>query len=83
MRLNSPSAATRANLAENLLRLNRFAEASEPALQRGLDNLLFYDYLYRIAFINGDGSAMQRQLDAMAARPVEIRIWLPPSFKRS
>jgi len=72
LRLNSPSGATRVNLAENLLRLNRFAEAkevSEAALQRGLDNLLFYDYLYRIAFINGDGSTMQRQLDAMAARP--------------
>ena len=41
LRLNSPSAATRVNLAENLLRLNRFAEAkevSEAALRRGLDN---------------------------------------------
>jgi tetratricopeptide (TPR) repeat protein len=65
LRLKSPSAGTRVNLAENLLRLNRYAEAkevSEDALQRGLDTFFFHNYLYSIAFINSDDSAIQRQL---------------------
>jgi tetratricopeptide (TPR) repeat protein len=72
IRLNSPSFAPVGNLSENLLRLNRFAEAKEvstDALKRGLGNYLFHDYLYSIAFVNGDETGMREQIGAMGAEP--------------
>jgi tetratricopeptide (TPR) repeat protein len=53
-------------LARALIRLNRFAEAKEVyerAMARNPDSRIIRRGLYDIAFISGDATGMQRQLD--------------------
>lgn len=56
-------------LAISLLRTNRFAEAREvleQGLAQNLNNNHFYQYLYPIAFVQGDTGAMRQQVDRLA-----------------
>jgi len=74
LRLNPNHAAANNNLAEALLRLNRFAEARdtcEQAIQQKLDSTEIYAHLYRIAFVNGDAAALQQQLTWASGKPDE------------
>ena len=63
------------NLAFTFKRLNRFAEAREilnQALALKLDIVLYHRELYAIAFINGDGAEMKRQVAWASQRPGEF-----------
>ena len=63
------------NLAVTFIRLNRFAEAKEilnQALALKLDIPEYHRALYAIAFINGDGDEMKRQVDWASTRPGEF-----------
>ncbi len=74
IRLNPSFAAPYNHLAAGLLRLNRFAEAKDviaQAVQRGLDHRDFHLLLYQVAFIGGDTSAMQQQIDWAGGKPEE------------
>jgi len=66
IRLNPNFASAYVNLARSLLRFKRFDDAKNvlaQALQRGLDNRNFHLLLYQLAFIDGDTTGMQRQID--------------------
>src|SRR5262249_15292884 len=57
-----------------LIRLNRFAEASDvlaQAWQQGLEPPDFHLLLYQLAFINGDRVGMQQQIDWAGGKPDE------------
>jgi tetratricopeptide (TPR) repeat protein len=72
--INPDFAPAHRALAGALLRLNRLAEAKDAltqALQQKFDNPGFHSYLYEIAFINGDASGMQQQLDWASGKPYE------------
>ena len=74
IRLNPVFAAPYRHLAWALLRLNRFAEAKdtlEPALHQNLEMTEFHSLLYQIAFITGDTTGMQQQVDWASSRPDE------------
>jgi serine/threonine protein kinase/Tfp pilus assembly protein PilF len=53
-------------MAQALVRLDRFGEAKDvlsQALRLKIESTLYHSLLYQIAFIEGDASEMQRQLD--------------------
>jgi hypothetical protein len=61
-------------LAKALLRLNRLAEATDvltQALEQKLDMTRFHSIRYQIAFIHGDTSEMQQQIDWARGKPDE------------
>ncbi len=65
-RMDPGSAIRYAVLGNSLIRLNRFGEASEiyrRALEQKLEDLSIHRGLFRIAFVNQDVRAMERQLD--------------------
>ena len=72
-----------ANLAFDLMVLNRFAEAKEVCFQaaaRRMD-LLCHLQIYEIAFMNGDTVEMKRQLEWASAQPdpsvaLEYQFWV-------
>ncbi len=73
--LNPTVAICYSNLAFTFIRLNRFAEAKEilnQALALKLDIPEYHRALYAIAFINGDGDEMKRQVDWASTRPGEF-----------
>ncbi|MGI8641705.1 MAG: protein kinase domain-containing protein [Pyrinomonadaceae bacterium] len=65
VRLNPNTFASYANLAESLLRRNRFTEAKEVcerAFKQKFDSTYFHIYLYEIAFIESDPATMAQHL---------------------
>ena len=76
LRLNPNTASWHANLVEGLLRLNRFAEAKDAcvrAQEQKLDSFAIRRFLYLLAFIAGDATAMQEQLAWLKGKPNEYR----------
>ena len=76
VRLGPNSAARHSNLAEDLLRLDRFTEANEAcarALAQNLDSASIRGHLYSLAFISGDATAMQEQVAWASGKPDEYR----------
>src|SRR5947209_593686 len=74
VRLNPAIAAWHVTLGNALIRLNRFDEAKatfERALQMNLDDARMHSGLYQLAFIEGDATAMQQQLDWARGLPEE------------
>jgi tetratricopeptide (TPR) repeat protein len=74
VRLNPNTFASYANLAESLLRRNRFTEAKEVcerAFEQKLDNTYFHTYLYEIAFIESDTMTMANHLAWFGGQPDE------------
>ncbi len=74
IRLNPNSSFAYSNLGQTYLALNRFDEAKsilEQAIARKLDNITVRDGLYKLAFIQDDDAAMQRQIDWTKGRPEE------------
>jgi eukaryotic-like serine/threonine-protein kinase len=74
IRLNPNVANPYGVLAIAFSRLNRFDEAKqvyEQALAQKMDITLYHANLYRIAFVQGDTAAMQRQLDWTGGKPDE------------
>ncbi|HZI87787.1 MAG TPA: tetratricopeptide repeat protein, partial [Pyrinomonadaceae bacterium] len=72
--LNPNSAVAYVNLGQAFIGLGRFGEAKEvfgQALQQNLDSSLFHSLLYQIAFVGGDTTAMQQQLDWSRGKPDE------------
>jgi DNA-binding winged helix-turn-helix (wHTH) protein/tetratricopeptide (TPR) repeat protein len=62
------------NLVVSLLSLGRVDEASallDEAFARGFNAFYHYHSAYQIAFLRGDGDAMQRHVDAVAGREGE------------
>jgi len=67
------------NLALAFIRLNRFDEAKEiyeQALAQKFDRARFHAGLYTIAFVRGDTTAMQQQLDWARGKPDEYNTFL-------
>jgi eukaryotic-like serine/threonine-protein kinase len=65
MRLDPTVSIRYAVLGNSLIRLNRFAEASDVyrrALERNLENFSIHRGLFRIAFVNQDTAAMKLEL---------------------
>ncbi len=74
MQLNPNAAAPRINLGWAEMALNRFAEAKETfaqSLAQKMDSIDLHEGLYRIAFVTGDATAMQQQLDWAIGTPAE------------
>jgi len=74
VRLNPNTFASYANLAESLIRRNRFAEAKEVcgrAFEQKFDNSYFHIYLYQIAFIESDTATMANHLAWFSGQPDE------------
>ncbi len=66
LRLNPNYSGGYSGAGRNLIRLNRFAEAKEiceQAVQQKHDNTFVHTFLYQLAFISGEASAMQQQID--------------------
>jgi len=62
------------NLAESLLSLDRYSEVKETyrlAIEKGGDNEYFHQYLYSIAFIEGEEAAMAKNLKWFSGRSDE------------
>jgi eukaryotic-like serine/threonine-protein kinase len=74
IQLNPTSAAPRTNLGFAFMGLNRFDEARavfEEALRQNPDSTSHHIGLYFIAFIHGNTSAMQQQVEWARGRPTE------------
>jgi serine/threonine protein kinase/tetratricopeptide (TPR) repeat protein len=74
LRLAPDNAGTYANLANDLIALQRFDDARqmiEQAHSRKLDNLILRNALYALAFLRGDSSAMAEQEQWFAGKPEE------------
>jgi tetratricopeptide (TPR) repeat protein len=74
LRLAPDRVAAYGNLLNNLLALQRFDEARqtiEQAQSRKLDDLVFRNALYALAFLRGDSSAMAEQEQWFAGKPEE------------
>ncbi|HXT63512.1 MAG TPA: protein kinase, partial [Pyrinomonadaceae bacterium] len=74
IRLNPNSASGHSILATCFVGLNRFDEAKEiirKALSQKLENLRMHQNLYRMAFVQGDASAMQQEIDWAKGKPEE------------
>ena len=54
-----------------LQRLDEAAQAIEKAQARQLDNQVFHEVLYALAFLRGDSAAMQQQQQLFAGKPEE------------
>ena len=73
-RLNPSAASAYSLLAAGFAGLNRFDEAKEIVKQaqaQKLDTTAMRRTLYRIAFIQGDATTMQQQIDWMKGKPDE------------
>ena len=74
LRLNPDAGVAYAAVAHNALCMGRYEEAASALAQaatRKLDPPYSPYMLYAIAFVKGDSSAMQRQVDRVAATPAE------------
>ncbi|MSO20157.1 MAG: tetratricopeptide repeat protein [Acidobacteria bacterium] len=74
IRLNPDASVPHGNLAGMYQSLGRYDEAKqtiEQAKVRNLDNVAFYNSLYRLAFVQGDAAAMQRQVEGIKGQPRE------------
>lgn len=74
IRLNPIFAAPYRGLAQALIHLNRFAEAKDTltqALQLKLEMTAYHTSLYQLAFVGGDATGMQQQLDWAQGKPDE------------
>jgi tetratricopeptide (TPR) repeat protein len=74
LRLDPNRAVGYSVLARCLIRLNRLEEARELVAQaqhQKLDATSYHTYLYQIAFINGDATAMQQELTWASGKPDE------------
>jgi DNA-binding winged helix-turn-helix (wHTH) protein/tetratricopeptide (TPR) repeat protein len=74
LRLNPHHATSYGCLCGAYQRATRFAEAKaicEKAVSEKLDNFTTHAVLYRIAFVEGDGPAMQREIDWFKGKPSE------------
>jgi serine/threonine protein kinase/tetratricopeptide (TPR) repeat protein len=72
IRLNPDSFAPRGNLANSLLALQQFDEARQTVQQqqaRKLDNFIFHNALYALAFLKADSSAVAEQQKWYASQP--------------
>jgi len=77
VRLNPEGAVFRSNLAIAYQNLSRFDETKaviEEAKARSQDRESFYITLYETAFIQGDTTAMQRQVEGIRGKPQEYRM---------
>jgi serine/threonine protein kinase/tetratricopeptide (TPR) repeat protein len=74
IRLNPSSASGYSLLAAAFVGLNRFDEAKEiigQALAKKLETTAMRRILYRIAFVQGDATAMQQQIEWLNGKPDE------------
>src|SRR5271167_2177446 len=74
LRVNPDHALPYASLARAYERVSRFAEAKdicEKAISEKVDSFWTHLVLYRIAFAEGDGPAMQREIDWFKGKPQE------------
>jgi predicted Zn-dependent protease len=74
LRLNPNVTVAYVQLGGLLVNLNRFAEAGEiceQAFQKGMDSTSLHSELYRSAFVSGDATAMQVQVDWAKGKPDE------------
>jgi tetratricopeptide (TPR) repeat protein len=74
LRLNPRHASSYVCLCQAYQGASRFAEARaicEKAVAEKLDNWSTHAILYRIAFVEGDGPAMQREIDWFNGKPAE------------
>jgi len=74
LRLNPSHAYSYACLCQAYQAASRFAEAKaicEKAVAEKLDSWPMHTVLYRIAFVEGDGPAMQREVDWFKGKPAE------------
>ena len=74
LRLNANHALPYASLARAFERASRFPEAKaicEKAIAEKVDSFWIHSVLYRIAFVNSDGPAMQRELEWFKGKPQE------------
>ena len=74
LRLNPNFALSYASLCRAYERATRFAEARaicEKAIAEKLDSFWTHQILYRIAFVEGDEPAMQREIDWFKGKPQE------------
>jgi tetratricopeptide (TPR) repeat protein len=74
IRLNPNFSAPYSLLAAVFLRFNRFTEVQdviEQARRQELDHTRFHTVLYQIAFIKGDTTGMQQQIDWSRGKPEE------------
>ncbi len=72
VRLYPNSALIHGNLANQFIELGRLAEAKqvlERALSQKLDAPWIHIHLHRVAFLQGDAAAMQRQMELLRASP--------------
>lgn len=77
LRLDEDLSLSRANLALALIGLNRFDEAAEiiqQGLARRLDSSGFHNRLFLIAFLKGNASDMQRQIEWFAGKRDEYQM---------
>ena len=74
IRLNPSSASGYSLLAAAFVGLNRFDEAKEivgQALAKKLETTAMRRILYRIAFVQGDATTMQQQIESLNGKPDE------------
>lgn len=74
IRINNNVAPPYRQLAQALIRLNRFAAAKDTitqALRLKLDMTAYHTQLYQLAFISADAGGMQEQVDWMQRKPAE------------
>jgi tetratricopeptide (TPR) repeat protein len=74
LRVNPNHALPYASLTRAYERASRFPEAKavcEKALAEKVDSFWTHQVLYRIAFVEGDGTAMQREVDWFKGKPQE------------
>ena len=74
LRLNPNHATSYSCLGGAYQRATRFAESKaicEKAVSEKLDNFTIHTVLYRIAFVEGDGPGMQREIDWFKGKPAE------------
>src|SRR5262249_55786722 len=72
MRLNPNSASGHSLLATSFVGLNRFDQAKDviaQALSQKLENLRMHQNLYRIAFVQGDATVMNREIEWAIGKP--------------
>ncbi len=74
LRLSPERVASYGNLTNSLLALQRFDEVRQVVQQaqaRKLDDLVFHNALYALAFLNGDSAAVSYQQQWFVGRPEE------------
>jgi eukaryotic-like serine/threonine-protein kinase len=74
LRLNPHHAVSYECLGASYRQATQFAEAKavcEKAVAEKLDGLIIHNVLYDIAFVDGDGPGMQREIDWLKGKPAE------------